>query len=171
MVLPKGNNWRIFWSQSGQNMQWWEVGKQHYHFPEWISLCSTSTNGHRGPTQNLKQDYSKPLFQMRRWKMTNTKQVRNPSASILGRKRCKGRAGQGKGGRVEKERDWNHWLLTFYTEALCDGWVHCWNAWWSIIPYIKIVYLAKYLVIWSSPPVSEAALSRNEEVLVGERKV
>lgn len=31
------------------------------------------------------------------------------------------RAGQGKGGGVEKERDWNQWLLTYYTEALCDG--------------------------------------------------
>lgn len=75
--------------------------------------------------------------------------------------------GRGKGGRVEK--DWNQWLLTFYVEVLCDGWVHYWNAQWSIIPYIKIVYLANYLVIWSLPLGSEAALSRNEEV-VGEKK-
>lgn len=56
-------------------------------------------------------------------------------------------------------------------EVLYDGWVHYWNAQWSIIPYIKIVYLANYLVIWRLPPVSEAALSRNEEVVVGEKKV
>lgn len=31
------------------------------------------------------------------------------------------RAGQGKGGGVEKEKDRNQWLLTFYTEALHDG--------------------------------------------------
>ena len=31
---------------------------------------------HHGPTQNLKQDHSKPLFQMRRWKITNTIEVR-----------------------------------------------------------------------------------------------
>lgn len=31
---------------------------------------------HHGPTQNLKQDLSKPLFQMRRWKITNTIEVR-----------------------------------------------------------------------------------------------
>lgn len=79
------------------------------------------------------------------------------------------RAGQGKGGRVEK--NWNHWLLTFYMEVLCDGCVHYWNAQWSIIPYIEIVYLHNYLVNLSPPPLSEASLSRNEEVVVGERKV
>lgn len=151
MVLPKGNNWRIFWSQGRQNMQWWEVGKQHYHFPAWISLCSTATNGHLGPTQNLKQDHSKPLFQMRGWKITNTKEVRKSfckwtwQEKVLGQ----GMAGQGKGGGVEKEREWNQWLFTFYTEALCGGWVRYWNAQWSIVPYIKIVFVANYFVIWS----------------------
>jgi len=35
------------------------------------------------------------------------------------------RAGPGKGGGGEKERDWNQWLLTFYTEPLCDAGIHC----------------------------------------------
>lgn len=35
------------------------------------------------------------------------------------------RAGQGKGEGIKKGKDWNQWLLTFYTEALCDGLVHC----------------------------------------------
>lgn len=35
------------------------------------------------------------------------------------------RARQGKGGGGEKEKEWNQWLLIFYTKALCDGCVHC----------------------------------------------
>ena len=32
VVLPKGNNWRIFWSQGGQKMQWWDLCSEWIHF-------------------------------------------------------------------------------------------------------------------------------------------
>lgn len=79
------------------------------------------------------------------------------------------RAGQGKGGGIKKEKDWNQWLLTFYTEALCDGFVHCWKAQWSLHQNWLFTWLI-ILVIWRPPPVIEAALSRNEMVIMGARR-
>lgn len=55
-------------------------------------------------------------------KMENNKYKRSKEILLQAYLAGKGaRAGQGKGGGVEKERDWNQWLFTFYAEALHDG--------------------------------------------------
>ena len=79
---------------------------------------------HHGPTQNLKQGHSKPLFQWEDGKYNGGKEILL-QASLAGKGE---RAGQGKGEGGEKGKERNQWLLTLPTKALCDGHICCWNA-------------------------------------------
>lgn len=142
-MLPKGNNWRIFWSQGGQSMQWWEAGKPHYHFPDWISLCSTLSNGLLGPTQNLKktiESLGSKWEDGKNNKYNGSK--KNLSANLVGRRKCRARERWRRGEQSLAEQSLAEKSLalvavTFpYLQALCVvRWFdECWRAEELIIP-------------------------------------